>query len=137
MLFMWYRFCVKSVLEENAEDIAFFDKFVEKGLLHKLENVRDVPFGSITYTEAVDLLQNSGQKFNFPVSWGCDLQSEHERWLAETHFKKPVFVYNYPASIKVRLAPLSYTRTSIPKSTLMSSLALNKRQRNKIHRLST
>jgi len=96
----YVKYCVSAVLDKHQEDIEFFDKFVEKDLLQKLNTVRDASFARISYTEAIDLLKRSKKKFVFPVEWGSDLQSEHERYLAETHFKKPVFVYNYPASIK-------------------------------------
>uniref|UniRef100_A0A7S2ZMY6 asparagine--tRNA ligase n=2 Tax=Rhodosorus marinus TaxID=101924 RepID=A0A7S2ZMY6_9RHOD len=96
----YVKYCINYVLENNAEDVEFFSKFVEKGLMEKLETVRREPFASISYTEAVQILQESKAKFVFPVEWGTDLQSEHERYLAEKHFQKPVFVYNYPVGIK-------------------------------------
>jgi asparaginyl-tRNA synthetase len=103
---------VKSVvtvaLERCKPDLEFFDKFVKPGLLDKLNTVVAEQFGRVTYTEAIELLlaantpvgKKGTRRFTFPVEWGCDLQSEHERYLAEEHFKKPVFVYNYPSPIK-------------------------------------
>eukprot|EP00741_Cyanophora_paradoxa_P013132 tig00020675_g12685.t1 len=100
------KFAIGKVLKENAEDLALFDSFVEKGLIKRLERLVDRPFVRITYTEAIDLLKNrklgEGEKpFEFPVEWGMDLQSEHERWLTETAFDStPVVVMNYPKDIK-------------------------------------
>ena len=80
--------------------MAFLDCFVEKGLIDKLTGVAGSEFARCTYTDAIDILQKSGQTFEYPVSWGIDLQTEHERYLTEKHFGKPVFVYNYPKGIK-------------------------------------
>lgn len=88
------------VLENAPEEMNFFNQFIDKGLLARLDNIVNSEFGRITYTEAVDLLQKSGKKFEFPVKWGSDIQSEHERYLAEELFKKPVFVTDYPKEIK-------------------------------------
>ena len=78
----------------------FFNKFVDKELLERLHNVVSNDFGRVTYTEAVELLQKSGQKFDYPVKWGIDLQTEHERYLTEQVFQKPLFVTDYPKEIK-------------------------------------
>lgn len=78
----------------------FFNSFVDKGLLERLHNVADNDFGRVTYTEAVKLLQESGHKFDYPVEWGIDLQTEHERYLTEQVFGRPVFVTDYPKEIK-------------------------------------
>ena len=78
----------------------FFNNFIEKGLFDKLNNVLNSDFGRLTYTEAIDILLKSGKKFDYPVEWGIDLQSEHERYLAEEYFKKPVFLTDYPKDIK-------------------------------------
>ena len=94
------QFVINYVLEHCAADLALFDKFVEPGLLDRLQNMLKEPFARASYTEAVEILQKCGQKFEYPVSFGTDLQSEHERYLAEQHFKKPVFVYDYPIEIK-------------------------------------
>ena len=78
----------------------FFNKFIDKGLLDRLNNIVSNDFARITYTEAVDILLKADKKFEYPVSWGIDLQSEHERYITEEVFKKPVFVTNYPKEIK-------------------------------------
>ena len=78
----------------------FFNNFMDKGLLDRLNNVLNNDFGHITYTEAVELLSKHNDQFEYPVSWGCDLQTEHERYLTEVIFKKPVFVTDYPKEIK-------------------------------------
>ena len=96
----YLKFCIKYVLEHCKEDIAFFDQFVEKGLIERLTHVAQTPFAHLTYTEAVEILLKAPKKFEFPVSWGTDLQSEHERFLAEEHCKKPVILTDYPAQIK-------------------------------------
>tara|TARA_R110002096_G_scaffold23303_7_gene74247 strand:+ start:82 stop:1032 length:951 start_codon:yes stop_codon:yes gene_type:complete len=94
------KYLVTDALEHCAEDLAFFDKFVDKGLIQRLEFVRDRSFERVTYTDAVKLLEQSGENFEFPVSYGQNLQSEHERYLTETHFKCPTTVYDYPIEIK-------------------------------------
>lgn len=91
---------IKDVVENCPEEIAFFSERIEKGLLEKLQHVTSSDFGKITYTEAVEVLKKSGKQFKYPVEWGCDLQTEHERYLTEEYFKKPVFVTDYPADIK-------------------------------------
>ena len=80
--------------------MAFLGQFVDKELLDRLRLVADSQFARVTYTEAIDILQKSGESFEYPVSWGCDLQTEHERYLTEKHFRRPVFVYDYPKEIK-------------------------------------
>ena len=94
------KYIIATVLEKCPQEIAFFNQFVDKGLKERLEHVRDSAFGRVTYTEAVELLEKSGKKFDYPVSWGIDLQTEHERYLTEEIFKKPVFVTDYPKEIK-------------------------------------
>ncbi|MGL4652231.1 asparagine--tRNA ligase [Cetobacterium sp.] len=94
------KYIVKYVMDECPEEMEFFNQFIEKGLFDKLNNVLNSDFGKVTYTEAVDILINSGKKFDYPVKWGIDLQSEHERFLSEEHFKRPVFVTDYPKEIK-------------------------------------
>ena len=91
---------IRRVMERCPDDLAFFNSFVDKGLLERLQHVESSDFGRVTYTEAVKLLKESGQKFDYPVEWGIDLQTEHERYLTEKHFQKPVFVYDYPKDIK-------------------------------------
>src|SRR5690606_14241622 len=87
-------------LEKNPEDMELFDKFICKGVIARLQEIIEKPFERITYTEAIDILKKSGKNFEFPISWGCDMQSEHERYLCEEHFKKPIIVRDYPAEIK-------------------------------------
>jgi asparaginyl-tRNA synthetase len=94
------KYVIKYVMDECPEEMEFFNSFIEKGLFEKLNNVLNNDFGRVTYTEAIDILENCGKKFDFPVEWGIDLQSEHERYLAEEHFKKPIFVTDYPKDIK-------------------------------------
>ncbi len=91
---------IRYVLEQAPEEMKFFNQFVDKGLLERLDNVISNEFGKITYTEAVELLQKSGKAFEYPVQWGMDLQTEHERYLTEELFKKPIFVTDYPKEIK-------------------------------------
>ena len=94
------KYVIAYILEHCPDDLAFFNNFVDKGLLSRLEQVVSADFAHITYTQAVELLQKSNVNFEYPVSWGCDLQSEHERYLAEQVFKRPVFVTDYPREIK-------------------------------------
>ena len=94
------KYIISYVLEHAPEEMAFFNQFMDKGLLDRLNNVLNNDFGRITYTEAVELLEKHNDKFDYPVSWGCDLQTEHERFLTEQVFKKPVFVTDYPKDIK-------------------------------------
>ncbi|HRW58889.1 MAG TPA: asparagine--tRNA ligase, partial [Chlamydiales bacterium] len=96
----YLKYVTKYIYENCREDLEFFDKFIEKGLIERLEKVISTPFARVTYTEAIDLLEKADVQFEFPVSWGCDLQSEHERYLSETYFNKPVFVTDYPKEIK-------------------------------------
>jgi len=88
------------VVEECPDELNFFDSFVEKGLKDKLHHVMTSDFAVCEYTDAVEILKKSGASFQYPVDWGCDLQTEHERYLTEVVFKKPVFVTNYPKEIK-------------------------------------
>ena len=90
----------RSVMERCPDDLEFFDKRIDDTVLENLRHVIETPFERISYSDAVALLIDSGEKFEFPVEWGVDLQSEHERWLAERHFKRPVVVTDYPKGIK-------------------------------------
>ncbi|MCZ6842113.1 MAG: asparagine--tRNA ligase [SAR324 cluster bacterium] len=94
------RFFIQAGLERCPEDLAFFDQRIEQGLLAKLNHILESDFETITYTEAVRLLEASGENFEFPVSWGHDLQSEHERYLTEKKIGRPTFVVDYPKEIK-------------------------------------
>ena len=94
------KYAIRSVLEKCPEEIEFFNTFVDKGLKERLELVINSDFARITYTEAISILEKNNDKFEYPVSWGVDIQTEHERYLAEKIFKKPVFVTDYPKEIK-------------------------------------
>lgn len=94
------KYVISYVLEECSQEIEFFNKFVENTLVERLTNLVNAEFGHVTYTQAIELLQNSGNQFEYPVSWGMDLQTEHERYLTEKIFGKPVFVTDYPKEIK-------------------------------------
>lgn len=94
------KYVINYVLEECPEEMEFFGKFIDKGLLDRLDNIVNSDFARITYTEAVEILKNSGEKFQYPVEWGIDLQTEHERYITEKVYKKPVFVTDYPKEIK-------------------------------------
>jgi asparaginyl-tRNA synthetase len=94
------KYLVREALDKNEGDLSIFEKFVDKGLRERLEFVASRPFERISYTEAVRLLRASGKSFAYPVEYGLNLQSEHERWLTEEYFKKPTTVFNYPKEIK-------------------------------------
>ncbi len=94
------KFVIKYVMENAKEELEFFNSFVDKQLMERLNNIVESDFAKITYTEAIEILQKSDIKFEYPVSWGCDLQTEHERYITEQVFKKPVFVIDYPKDIK-------------------------------------
>ncbi len=91
---------INMVLEQAPDEFAFLNQFVDKELLARLDHVRTSAFERVTYTKAIEILENSGVTFEYPVSWGVDLQTEHERYLTEKHFKRPVFVTDYPRDIK-------------------------------------
>ncbi len=91
---------VRTMLEDTSGDFDLFCKFVDKGLRERLQHVADKPFVRCSYTEAIEIMQKSGRKFEYEPRWGMDMQSEHERFLTEQHFKCPVIVYNYPKEIK-------------------------------------
>jgi asparaginyl-tRNA synthetase len=97
------KYLFKTVLEERADDMAFFEERIQKGTIANLQHIVNKPFLRVTYTEGIKILEEAikkGQKFEYPVSWGTDLQSEHERFLTETHFQQPVILTNYPKGIK-------------------------------------
>ncbi len=96
----YVKYIFAYAMEKCAEDIEFFNKFVDKGLKERLNNVVNSGFARVTYTEAIEILKANSKNFEYPVEWGTDLQSEHERYLAETHFETPVIVTDYPKSIK-------------------------------------
>ena len=94
------KYIINYVLENAPEEMAFFNERIDKGLIERLQGVVNAEFGHVTYTEAIELLLKSGKKFDYPVKWGVDLQTEHERYLTEEVFKRPVFVTDYPKEIK-------------------------------------
>ena len=94
------KYVINYVLEHAPEELKFFDSFIDKGLLERLNNVVNSDFGRVTYTEAIEILEKNNDNFDYPVHWGSDLQTEHERYLTEVVFKRPVFVTDYPKEIK-------------------------------------
>ncbi len=94
------KYLIKTAFSELPEEMEFFHKFIDKDLITRLEDILKSDFARITYTEAIEILEKSSEKFDYPVSWGIDLQSEHERYIVEKVLKKPAFVYNYPSEIK-------------------------------------
>ena len=94
------KYIIRYVMENAKEEMQFFNNFVDKGLIERLNGVLNSDFGHVTYTEAIELLKEHNDKFDYKVSWGCDLQTEHERYLTEEIFKRPVFVTDYPKEIK-------------------------------------
>ena len=94
------KYVINYVLENAPEEMAFFNQFVDKGLIERLQHVVNSDFGHVTYTEAIKILEKHNDEFDYKVFWGCDLQTEHERYLTEKEFKRPVFVTDYPKEIK-------------------------------------
>ena len=94
------KYVIRYVMEHAPEEMQFFNSFVDKGLIERLNHVVNSEFGRVTYTEAIELLEKNNDKFDYKVYWGCDLQTEHERYLTEQIFKRPVFVTDYPKEIK-------------------------------------
>ena len=94
------KYIIRYVLEHAPEEMAFFNNYIDKGLIERLEGVMNSEFGHVTYTEAIALLEKNNENFEYKVFWGCDLQTEHERYLTEEIFKRPVFVTDYPKEIK-------------------------------------
>ncbi|MDD4200331.1 MAG: asparagine--tRNA ligase [Eubacteriales bacterium] len=94
------KYVINYVMTECPEEMQFFNQFIDKGLLERLDNIVNSDFARITYTEAVDILKKSGEKFEYPVEWGLDLQTEHERYITEKVFGRPAFVTDYPKEIK-------------------------------------
>lgn len=94
------KYIINYVMENAPEEMAFFNQFIDKGLIGRLESVVNSEFGHVTYTEAIDILNKVNERFDYKVEWGCDLQTEHERYLTEEVFNKPVFVTDYPKEIK-------------------------------------
>ncbi len=94
------KYLIRYALDNCMEDLEFLNKMYDDGLIERLRSVVAEDFVRLNYTEGVEILKASGEKFEFPVDWGCDLQSEHERYLVEKHFRKPVILINYPKEIK-------------------------------------
>ncbi len=94
------KYIINHVMDKCSEELDFFNKFVDKGLLERLTALRDADYAKVTYTEAIEILEKSGEDFKFPVYWGVDLQTEHERYLTEKVYKKPIFLIDYPKEIK-------------------------------------
>ena len=94
------KFVIRTVMEKCPDELNFFNSFVDKGLKERLEHVASSDFGRVSYTEAVEILEKYNDQFDYKVFWGCDLQTEHERFLTEKVYKKPVFVTDYPKEIK-------------------------------------
>ena len=107
------KYVIRYAMEHCPEEMAFFNSFVDKGLIERLEHVVNSEFGHVTYTEAVELLEKNNDKFDYKVSWGCDLQTEHERYLTEQIFKRPVFVTDYPKEIKAFYMKLNEDRKTV------------------------
>lgn len=91
---------VSDVLEHCAEDMEFFSQRIDQGVMARLETIRSKDFIRLPYTEAIEIIRNSGRKFDYAVEWGSDLQTEHERFLTEEHFGQPVILFNYPRTLK-------------------------------------
>ena len=112
------KYVINYVLENAPEEMAFFNNFVDKGLLDRLRNVVENDFARVTYTEAIDILSKHNDKFDYKVSWGCDLQTEHERYLTEQIYKRPVFVTDYPKEIKAFYMKLMTTERPLQQLTV-------------------
>ena len=114
------KYVIKRVLENCAYELEFLDSFVDAGLLARLNSVAEAEFATVTYTKAIDILAQSGEDFKFPVFWGCDLQTEHERYLTEKHFQKPVFVTDYPKEIKAFYMRLNDDKKTVAAMDLLA-----------------
>ncbi|MEH7416278.1 asparagine--tRNA ligase [Neobacillus drentensis] len=113
------KYVIGYVMEQAPEEMNFFNSFVEKGLLDRLNLAHTADFGRVTYTEAIELLKNSGETFAYPVEWGLDLQTEHERYLCEKIFKRPVFVTDYPKEIKAFYMRLNEDNKTVAATDLL------------------
>ena len=107
------KYIIRYVLENAPEEMAFFNQFVDKGLIERLQHVLDSEFGHVTYTEAIEILEKHNDEFEYKVHWGSDLQTEHERYLTEKEFKRPVFVTDYPKEIKAFYMKLNEDRKTV------------------------
>ena len=113
------KYIIRYVVENAPEEMEFFNKFIDKGISGRLENILSSDFGHITYTEAINLLKEADVKFEYPVKWGIDLQTEHERYITEKIFKKPVFVTDYPKDIKAFYMRLNDDRETVAAMDLL------------------
>lgn len=113
------KYVINYVLEQAPEEMNFFNSFIDKGLLERLKNAHSASFGRVTYTEAIELLKNSTETFAYPVEWGLDLQTEHERYLCEKVFNKPVFVTDYPKEIKAFYMRLNEDHKTVAATDLL------------------
>ncbi len=113
------KYLISYVMENAPEEMAFFNNFIDKTLFKRLENVLKSDFGQISYTDAVEILLKSNEKFEYQVEWGCDLQTEHERYLTEKVFQKPVFVFDYPKDIKAFYMRLNDDRRTVAAMDLL------------------
>ncbi|WP_125154155.1 asparagine--tRNA ligase [Clostridium rectalis] len=113
------KYVINYIMENAPEEMQFFNNFIDKGLFNRLKNVTESSFARITYTEAVDILVKSGEKFQYPVKWGIDLQTEHERYLTEKIYKKPVFVTDYPKDIKAFYMRLNHDGKTVAAADLL------------------
>ena len=114
------KYIINYVLEHCPEEMEFFNNFIDKGLLDKLHNVVNSDFARITYTDAIKELEKNNDNFEFPVHWGSDLQTEHERYLCEKLFQKPVFVTDYPAEIKAFYMKLNEDGKTVAAADLLA-----------------
>ena len=114
------KYVINYVLEHCPEEMEFFNNFIDKTLLDRLHNVVNSDFGRISYTDAVKELEKHNDEFEYKVSWGVDLQTEHERYLSEKIFKKPVFVTDYPAEIKAFYMNLNPDGKTVAASDLLA-----------------
>lgn len=109
----YIKYCIQYVLDNNFHDIVYFEENVEEGLIKRLKNILEEQFARITYTDAIELLKSYSDDFEVPVEWGMDLKSEHERFIAEQIFKKPVIVYNYPKDLKAFYMKLNEDKKTV------------------------
>ena len=114
------RYIIRYVLENAPDEIAFFSSFVDKGLKERLEHIVRSEFARVTYTEAVKILEDSGRAFEYPVKWGIDLQTEHERYLTDEVFRSPVFVTDYPKEIKAFYMRLNDDEKTVAAADLLA-----------------
>ncbi len=113
------KYVIRRVLEEAPEEMEFLNRFVDKELLSRLRHVAEADFARVSYTDAIEILGQSGQTFEYPVSWGVDLQTEHERYLTEKHFGRPVFVHDYPKEIKAFYMKLNADGKTVAASDML------------------